>query len=172
MSNHELGKIESHTSDDIHIEKSNQRLSVQELVIVLREFSKILALANATNPELSEAVRRLANMLSKYKNRPIDDVLDNLTIQKRRHPLSPVLKTSKTITYSEAKAFTLEHIERLIESGRLSKSDLITIAMGKFSMSKADLMKTKTTYVVEAIKTAITNLRTIEIIGKQAAGER
>jgi len=172
MSNRELRKIESHTSDDIHIEKSSQRLSIQELVTVLREFSKILVLANATNPELSEAVRRLANMLSKYKDRPIDDVLDNLAIQKRRHPVGPVLKTSKTISDSEAKAFTLEHIEQLIESERLSKSDLITIAMGKFGMSKADLMKTKKIHVIETIKTAITNLRTIEIIGKQAAGDR
>ena len=172
MSNHELRKIESHTSDDIYTKQTSQRLSVQELVTVLRELSKLLTLANEANPELSQAVGKLAKMLSRYRGRPINDVLNNLTIGKPKHRAYYISKTSRTISESQAKGFTLEHIERLVESERLSKLDLIAIAVGKFSMSKADLMKTKKIYVIESIKTAITNLRTIEIIGKQAAGNR
>lgn len=150
--------------------KSSQKLSIRQLVTVLKELSKVLVLANATNNEMSQAVRSLANVLLRYKDKQVDYVLNNLTLQKPRHTYGYILKTSKTISESEAKDFTFEHIERLLESERLSKPDLISIAVGKFGMSKADLMKTRKEYVVEAIRTAISNLRTIEIIGKQASG--
>ena len=64
----------------------------------------------------------------------------------------------------------MEQIEKLLETKELGKSDLITIAASRFGMSKADLMKTRKEYIIEGIKTAITNLRTIDIIGKQASG--
>ena len=143
---------------------------MQELVVLLRELSKLLSLANPRNPELARAVSKLASTLSKYKEKPVDDILGNIVIQKPRHRTGYILKTSKTISESEAKDFTLEHIERLLESERLSKPDLISIGVGKFGMSNADLMKTRKEYVVEAIITAIGNLRTIDIIGRQASG--
>ena len=65
----------------------------------------------------------------------------------------------------------VEQIEKLLESEELGKSDLITIAMSRFGMSKADLMKTRKTHIIEGIKTAITNLKTIDVIGKQASGK-
>lgn len=151
-------------------DRPSRKLYVQELVVLLRELSKLVSLANPRNPELARAVSKLASALSKHREKPVDDVLGNIVIQKPRHRTGYILKTSKTISESEAKDFTLEHIERLLGSERLSKPDLISIAVGKFGMSKADLMKTRKEYVVEAIGTAITNLRTIEIIGKQASG--
>jgi hypothetical protein len=132
-------------------------------------YSKILSLANARNPELAQAVAKLANTLSKYKDKPVDEILGNIIIQKPRHPTGYILKTSKTISESEARDFTLEHIERLLDSEKLSKSDLISIAAGRFGISKADLAKTKKDYVIDTLRTAISNLRTIEIIGKQAS---
>jgi len=151
-------------------EKSSQKIYVQELVVLLRELSKLLSLANPRNPELAQALSKLASTLARYKNEPVDDVLANIVIQKPRRPTTYILKTSKTIAASEAKDFTLEHIERLLDLEKLSKPDLISIAVGKFGMSKADMMKTRKEYVVEAIKTAIGNLRTIDIIGRQASG--
>lgn len=169
MINEESNMISRYISNDKR-EMSNQKLHIQELVVLLREFSKILSLANKTNPELAQAVAKLANTLSKYKDKPLGDILSNLIIQKPRHQTGYILKTSKTISESEAKDFTLEHVERLLGSGKLSKPDLISVAVGKFGMSKADLMKTRKEYVIEAIRTAISNLRTIDIIGRQASG--
>lgn len=151
-------------------ERSSRKLHMQELVVLLRELAKLLSLANPRNPELAQAVSKLASTLSKYKDKPVDDVLGNIVIQKPRHPTGYILKTSKTISESEARDFTLERIERLLDLEKLSKPDLISIAVGKFGMSKADLMKTRKEYVVEAIRTAIANLRTIDIIGRQASG--
>ncbi len=149
---------------------SSNKLNIEELVTILKEFSRILALANSQNPELSTAVGRLANVLSRYKDKSTDEVLDSLTIGKRKQ-LKPVSKASKAISESEAKSLTLEQIEKLLESEGSSKSDLITIAVLRYGMSKADLMKTRKTYIIEEIKTAITNLRTLDTIGKQVAGK-
>lgn len=168
MINEESSMIKRDISND-NREMSSRKLYIQELVVLLREFSKILSLANATNPELAQAVAKLANTLSKYKDKPVDEILGNIIIQKPRHPTGYILKTSKTISESEARDFTLEHIERLLDSERLSKSDLISIAAGRFGISKADLTKTKKDYVIDTLRTAISNLRTIEIIGKQAS---
>jgi len=168
MINEESSMIKRDISND-NREMSSRKLYIQELVVLLREFSKILSLANATNPELAQAVAKLANMLSKYKDKPVDEILGNIIIQKPRHPTGYILKTSKTISESEARDFTLEHIERLLDSERLSKSDLISIAAGRFGISKGDLTKTKKDYVIDTLRTAISNLRTIEIIGKQAS---
>ena len=143
-------------------EMSSRKLYMKELVV-------LLSLANARNPELAQAVAKLANTLSKYKDKPVDEILGNIIIQKPRHPTGYILKTSKTISESEARDFTLEHIERLLDSEKLSKSDLISIAAGRFGISKADLAKTKKDYVIDTLRTAISNLRTIEIIGKQAS---
>lgn len=145
-------------------------ITVQELVTALREFAKTLTITHVQKEGFPNALEKLANFLSRHKDKPINDVLDNLTIGKQRRQSKWIIKTSKTISESEAKDFTLEHIERLLESERLSKPDLITIAVGKFGIPKADLMKTRKELVVEAIRTAIGNLRTIEIIGKQASG--
>jgi len=149
---------------------SGNKPSIEELVSLLRQLSKMLEVANSQNTELSNAVGKLANILSRYKDKPIDDVLGSLTIAKRTRTVkrSPKVKISE----SEAKSLTLEQIERLLESEEIGKSDLITIAVLRFGMSKAELMKTKKTSIVDEIETAISNLRTIEIIGKQASGEK
>jgi len=152
------------------VEISGKKPSIEELVAVLRQFSKVLELANSQNPELSNVVGKLANILSRYKDKSTDEVLDSLTIGKRKQ-VKPVSKARKVISESEAKSLTLEQIEKLLESEGSSKSDLITIAVVRYGMSKADLMKTRKTYIIEEIKTAITNLRTLDTIGKQAAGK-
>jgi hypothetical protein len=142
--------------------------SVEELSSLLRHLSKMLELANSQNPKLSYAVGKLANILLRYKDKSIDDVLDGLTLAKRLKSVKHIAEAK--ISESEAKSFTLEQIEKLLETKELGKSDLITIAASRFGMSKADLMKTRKEYIIEGIKTAITNLRTIDIIGKQASG--
>lgn len=152
------------------IEISGKKPSIGELVAVLRQLSKILELANSQNPELSNAVGKLANILSRYKDKSTDDVLNGLTIAKRMQSVKPLPKVR--ISESEVKTLTLEQIEKLLESEELGKADLITIAVIMFGMSKAELMKTKKTFIIEGIKTAISNLRTIDIIGKQASGEK
>jgi len=144
--------------------------SIEELISLLRQLSKMLEVANSQNPELSNAVGKLANILSRYKDKSIDDVLDSLTIAKRTRTVKRLPKVK--ISESEAKSLTLEQIERLLESEEIGKSDLIAIAVLRFGMSKAELTKTKKTSIVDEIKTAISNLRTIEIIGKQASGEK
>jgi len=151
-------------------EISSKKLSIEELISLLRQLSKMLELANSQNPELSNAVGKLANILSRYKDKSIDDVLDSLTIAKRTQSVKRLSKAR--ISESEAKSLTLEEIERLLQSEEVGKSDLITIAVLRFGMSKAELMKTKKTSIIDEIRTAISNLRTIEIIGKQASGEK
>jgi integrase len=143
---------------------------IEELVTILRQFSRILELANSQNPELSNAVGKLANILSRYRDKSMDDVLDALTIAKRIQSVKPLPKVR--ISESEVKSLTPEQIERLLESEELGKADLITVAVVRFGMSKAELMKTRKTSIIEGIRTAISNLRTIEIIGKQASGEK
>ena len=150
------------------IEISGKKSSIEELTSLLRHLSKMLELANSQDHELSNAVGKLANILSRYKDKSIDDVLDGLTLAKRLKSVKPIAEAR--ISESEAKSLTLEQIERLLESEELGKSDLITIAVSRFGMSKADLMKTRKAYIIEGIKTAITNLRTLDIIGKQASG--
>lgn len=150
------------------IQTSSKNSDIEELVSLLRHLSKMLESANSQNPKLSNAVVKLANVLSRYKDKSIDDVLDGLTLAKRIKSVKPISKAR--ITESEATSLSLEQIERLLESEDLGKSDLITIAASRFGMSKADLMKTRKTYIIEEIKTAITNLRTLDIIGKQASG--
>ncbi|MBI3041159.1 MAG: hypothetical protein HYY80_05895 [Chloroflexi bacterium] len=157
-------------SDKSPIEISSKKPSIEELISLLRQLSKMLELANSQNPRLSNAVGKLANILSRYKDKSIDDVLDSLTIAKRTQSVKRLSKAR--FSESEAKSLTLEQIERLLESEELGKSDLITIAVLRFGMSKAELMKTRKTYIIEEIKTAITNLRTLDTIGKQAAGNR
>lgn len=170
MNNQEVEDILSGISAKSPTGISSNKPKIEELVTILKEFSRILALANSQNPELSTAVGRLANVLSRYKDKSIDEVLFSLTIGKRKQ-LKPVSKASKAISESEAKSLTLEQIEKLLESEGSSKSDLITIAVVRYGMSKADLMKTRKAYIIEEIKTAITNLRTLDTIGKQAAGK-
>lgn len=150
------------------IEISSKKSNIEELISLLRHLSKMLELANSQNSELSNAVGKLANVLSRYKDKSIDDVLDGLTLAKRIKSVKSISKAR--ITESEAKSLSSEQIERLLESEEFGKSDLITIAVSRFGMSKADLMKTRKAYIIEGIKTAITNLRTIDIIGKQASG--
>ncbi len=169
MNNQEVKDILSRISAKNPTGISSNKPNIEELVTILKEFSRMLALANSQNPELSTAVGRLANVLSRYKDKSIDEVLFSLTIGKRKQR-KPVSKTSKAISESEAKSLTLEQIEKLLESEGSNKSDLITIAVVRYGMSKADLMKTRKTYIIEEIKTAITNLRTLDTIGKQASG--
>ncbi len=171
MNNQEVEDILSGISAKSPTGISSNKPNIEELVTILKEFSKILALANSQNPDLSTAVGRLANILSRYKDKSTDEVLDSLTIGRRKQ-VKPVSKVSKAISESEAKSFTLEQIENLLESEELNKSDLITIAVVRFGMSKADLMKTRKTYIIDGIKTAISNLRTLDIIGKQASGNK
>jgi integrase len=167
-----IPRDEDFVSDPIKnpIEISGKKPSVEELVAVLRQFSRILELANAQNTELSNVVRKLANIISRYRDKSIDDVLDGLTIVKRMRSVKPLPKVR--ISESEVKSLTPEQIERLLESGKLGKADLITIAVIRFGISRAELMKTKKPSIIEGIRTAISNLRTIEIIGKQASGEK
>lgn len=171
MNNQEVEDILSGISANSSTGISSNKPNIEELVTILKEFSKILALANSQNPELSTAVGRLANILSRYKDKSTDEVLDSLTIGRQKQ-VRPVSKASKAISESEAKSFNLEQIENLLESEDLNKSDLITIAVVRFGMSKADLMKTRKTYIIDGIKTAISNLRTLDIIGKQASGNK
>ncbi len=149
-------------------EISGKKPGIEELTSLLRHLSKMLELANSQNPELSKAVGKLANILSRYKHKSINDVLDGLTLTKKLKSVKPI--SEARISESEAKSVTLEQIERLLESEELGKSDLITIAVSRFGMSKADLMKARKEYIIEGIKTAITNIRTMDIIGKQASG--
>lgn len=150
------------------IEISGDKSSVEELSSLLRHLSKMLELANSQNPELSKAVGKLASILLRYRDKSIDDVLDGLTLSKRLKSVKQIAKTR--ISEAEAKSVTLEQIERLLESEELGKADLVTMAVSRFGMSKADLMKTKKAYIIEGMKTAISNFRTMDIIGKQASG--
>lgn len=169
MINEKTDIIQRHMFSYNDKELPGRKLNVEELVVLLKEFSKILSLANPTNPELAQAVADLAKVLSKYKGKPVKDILSSITIQKPRQSYRHISKTSKTISQAEAKDFSLEHVERLLDSERLSKSDLITIATGRFGISKADLTKMKRNYVIDTLRTSVSNLRTIEIIGKQAS---
>lgn len=149
-------------------EIDNKKPTVEELSTILKQFSKMLEVANLQKPELSHAFFKLANILSRYKDKSINDVLDGLTIVKRTHSVKPSAKSK--ISESDITFLTLEKIEELLDSEDLDKYDLIVIATTRFGMSKADLMRMKKTYIVDRIKTAISHLRTIEIIGKQASG--
>jgi integrase len=151
-------------------EITGKKSSIEDLVTILRQFSRILELANSQEPELSNAVGKLANIISRYREKSIDEVLDGLTIARRMRSVKPLPQVR--ISESEAKSLTSEQIERLLESEEIGKADLITIAMVRFGMSRAELMKTKKAFIIEGIRTAISNLRTIEIIGKQASGEK
>lgn len=151
-------------------EITGKKSSIEDLVTILRQFSRILELANSQEPELSNAVGKLANIISRYREKSIDEVLDGLTIARRMRSAKPLPQVR--ISESEAKSLTSEQIERLLESEEIGKADLITIAMVRFGMSRAELMKTKKAFIIEGIRTAISNLRTIEIIGKQASGEK
>lgn len=150
------------------LEISGDKSSVEELSSLLRHLSKMIELANSQNPELSKAVGKLASILFRYRNKSIDEVLDGLTLSKRLKSVKQIAKAR--IPEAEAKSLTLEQIERLLESDELGKSDLVAIAVPRFGMSKADLMKTKKADIIEGMQTAISNFRTIDIIGKQASG--
>lgn len=147
---------------------AGKKPSIEDLVTILRQFSRILELANPQEPELSNAVGKLANIISRYREKSINEVLGSLTIAKRMRSVKPL--PQGRISESEAKSLTSEQIERLLESEEMGKADLITIAVVRFGMSRTELMKTKKTFIIEGIRTAISNLRTIEIIGKQASG--
>jgi hypothetical protein len=149
----------------------NTQATVKDLVTVLRELSNILALANSRNPELSISINKLANVISRYKDKPLDDVISSLTLGRRVSSTKTNVKPRKIVTESEAKSLTLEQIEKLLTSEDLSKADLTIIASVRFGISKAEVKKTKREIIIEEIKTAISNQRTIEIIGNEASGK-
>lgn len=151
-------------------EFSDKKPSIEEIVTILRQLSKILEIANSQNPELASSIGKLANILSRYRDKCTDDVLNSLTINTRIKSSKPIMK--RRIPDLEINALTLEQIERLLESKEIGRVDLINIAATRFGMSKSELMKTKRTFIMERIKIAISNLRTIDIIGKQASGNK
>ena len=122
---------------------SNKEVRVKDSVAVLKEFSYILALATSQNSSLSIAISKLANIISRYKDKPLDDVINNLTLGRRSSSIKNELKPQKIISELEARSLTVEQIEKLLASGNLSKSDLATIALVRFGISRAEVKKTK-----------------------------
>ena len=170
MNNQENKKVANKTLRDSFMEDSVKKLTTSDFVTVLREFSKLFSLPNANNFELSNAFKNLAKILSHHKDKPLDEVLCNITISIETRRNRHLSKEKTKFSTIDASNFSLEHIESLLESGSLSKSDLVNIGIGKFSMSKADLMRTPKDYIVERIRTAISNIKTLEIIGERSAG--
>lgn len=149
--------------------KLTSGLCAADIAVVLRNISKAFEKPKIANSEVSEALNKLSRLLMKYKDRPINDVLNNLDVVPPRKRGRKRVKLENVINPEEAKSFTLEYIINLLENGNLSKSNLVNIGIGRFGMSRADLMKTKRERVVETLFTAIANIKTIDIIGNAAS---
>jgi hypothetical protein len=151
-------------------ETLSKKPSVEDVVLLLRQFSKLLELAESRKPELAIEILKLANILARYKEKTIDEVLEGLTLAQKKRPATKTLQSK--ISESQVQSLTLDQIESLLEKEDLDKSDLISIGVSRFGLSKSELLKTKKTSISEVIKTSISNLKAIDIIGKQASGKR
>ena len=169
MKSQEVKKMSDKALQNSLIENSINKLTTGDFITVLREFARLFSLPNANNSELSNAFKNLAKILSYHKDKPLDEVLSNINISTKTRRNRHLSKEKTKFSIIDASNYSLEHVENLLESGNLSKSDLVNIGIGKFSMSKADLMRTPKDYLVERIRTAISNIRTLEIIGERAA---
>ena len=148
----------------------SRKPSVEDVVLLLRQISKLLELAASNKPELSMAILKLANVLTRYKGNSIDEVLEGLSFTQKRRKANKTLQSK--ISEAEVQTLNLDQIESLLEKNDLGKADLITVGVSRFGLSKSELLKTKRTSIVEIIKTSISNLKAIDIIGEQASGKR
>ena len=140
---------------------------VGDIVRYLSSLARMHKDPKTGNPELAEALQSLAKALRPYREQTLVELSKALK-EKRRIQKAQRSESADEELAKDWSNATLEEVEEALESERKTKQDLIMLGAGRFGISPSKLRQQTRIRLIESIRMAVSNERSLGTIAKQA----
>lgn len=147
--------------------ESASTVSVRDLANVLRDLAKLYSQPRTGNPKVNKALKHLGNVLLRYADRELSEVLDRLTLATVSQAKLVKAKTSR-LGDVDLRSLNLKGVRELINNTSLTKADLTEVAIQRFGIARSSLFRKSKGEVVRALIAALENAEAFDIISEEA----
>ncbi len=154
-------------------QKGNTDLLVGDLVKYLSRLAGMQADARTGNPQMSDGLSRLAEVLKPFKSRTIDELPELLhaSTGSKHHKsgTKPPIELPPDLA-----SMAGEEVERILSDERYLKKQIVELGASRFGISRAKLSRLPGTEVINSIRAALEHERSLTAIADHArrVGER
>ena len=157
-------KLNEKSNPDFH---KNQFL-VKDILQYLSSLAKLNDVEKVGNPELSEGLRELVDALRPYGKRPVRELASALKETKPANDRRTSSRESKANLPSDLESVCSKEIEEILDNNDYTKSQIAELGYKRFGISKSRLERSRKEDAKQAIRTALANEKTLDVISQQA----